>query len=70
MNIHFKVIGLTRLGIKPKSTAPEADALITRPSELLNKNAAKLDNKNTVKLDASAIRKVNFKIRPRVTGLK
>ena len=35
VNINFKVIGLTRLGIKPKSTAPEADALITRPSELL-----------------------------------
>ena len=31
----FNVIGLTRLGIKPKSTAPEADALRTRPSELL-----------------------------------
>ena len=25
---------MTRLGIKPKSTAPEADALTTRPSEL------------------------------------
>ena len=34
MNINFKVIGLTRLGIKPESTAPEADALTTRPSEL------------------------------------
>ena len=31
MNTNFKVIGLTRLGIIPKSTAPEADALITRP---------------------------------------
>ena len=30
----FKVIGLTRLGIKPKFTAPEADALNTRKSEL------------------------------------
>ena len=30
MNTNFKVIGLTRLGIKPKSTAPEADALTTR----------------------------------------
>ena len=29
MNTNFKVIGLTRLGIKPKSTAPEADALTT-----------------------------------------
>ena len=35
MNTNFKVIGSTRLGIKPKSTAPEADALTTRPSELL-----------------------------------
>ena len=30
-----RVIGLTRLGIKPKSTAPEVDALTIRPSELL-----------------------------------
>ena len=35
MNTNFKVIGLTPLGIKPKSTASEADALTTRPSELL-----------------------------------
>ena len=35
MNINFKVIGLTRLGIKPKSTALEANALTTRLSELL-----------------------------------
>ena len=32
----FKVIGLTGLGIKPKSTAPEVDALTFLPSELLN----------------------------------
>ena len=31
MNTNFKVIGLTRLGIKPKFTALEADALTTRP---------------------------------------
>ena len=31
MNTNFKVIGLTRLGIKPESTAPEADILATRP---------------------------------------
>ena len=37
MNTNFKAIGLTRLGIKPESTAPEAEALITRPSKLLNK---------------------------------
>ena len=35
MNINFKVIGLTRVGIKPKSIASEADALTSRPSELL-----------------------------------
>ena len=34
VNTNFKVTGLTRLGIKPKSTAPEADALSTRPFEL------------------------------------
>ena len=34
MNTNFIVIGLTRPGIKPKSTAPEADVLTTRPSEL------------------------------------
>ena len=33
MNTNFKVIGLTRLGIKSKSTAQETDALTTRPSE-------------------------------------
>ena len=35
MNSSFKVIGLTRLGIKTQPTAFEADALTTRPSELL-----------------------------------
>ena len=34
MHTNFKVIGLTLLGIKPKSTALEADARTTRPSEL------------------------------------
>ena len=29
VNTNFKVIGLTRLGIKYESTAPEADDLIT-----------------------------------------
>ena len=42
MNTNFKVIGLIRLGIKPKSTAPEADALTTRPSELLSTKASRL----------------------------
>ena len=36
VNIKFIVIDLTRLGIKPESTAPEKEAFITRPSELLN----------------------------------
>ena len=36
MNTDFKVIGSTRLGIKPDSMAPEADALITRTSDQLN----------------------------------
>ena len=35
-NINFIVIGSTRLEIKLKSTAPKADALTTRPSELFN----------------------------------
>ena len=35
MNVNFEVIGLTRLEIKPRSTVPEADALTTQPSELL-----------------------------------
>ena len=34
VNTNFKLTGLTRLAIKLKSTAPEADALATRPSEL------------------------------------
>ena len=37
LNTNFKVIGLTRLGIKPESTAPEVDALSTRSSELLTR---------------------------------
>ena len=36
MNTNFKIIGLTQLGIKPESTAPDADALTTWPSELLS----------------------------------
>ena len=36
MNLNFKVIGLTRLGIEPKSAAPGVDALTIRPSELPN----------------------------------
>ena len=35
MNSNFKAIGLTRLGIKSNFTAPKANALTTRPSELI-----------------------------------
>ena len=35
MNTNFNVNSLTRLGTKPQSTDPAADALTTRPSELL-----------------------------------
>ena len=35
MNTNFEVISLTQLVVKLKSTAYEADALTTRPSELL-----------------------------------
>ena len=35
VNTNFKVIGLTRLGIKTQSTALEADTFTTRLSELL-----------------------------------
>ena len=38
MNINFAVIGLTQLGIKPKSAVSEADALFTPPIELLTYN--------------------------------
>ena len=34
MNTDSEVIGLTLLGIQPKSRAPEVDALTTWPSEL------------------------------------
>ena len=35
VNTKFRVFSLIRLGIEPESTAPEADALSTRLSELL-----------------------------------
>ena len=41
VNTNFKVIGLIRVGIEPISTAPEAEALTTRPSELLDENKKK-----------------------------
>ena len=44
-----KVIGLTRLEIKPESTAREGDALSTRPSELLKmKQLCRLQPRYTV----------------------
>ena len=36
MNTNFKVIGSTRLGIEPMSTASEADAITTQPFELIS----------------------------------
>ena len=36
MSINFQVIGLTRLGIKPKSTAPVEPDLAARLSDVLN----------------------------------
>ena len=48
---NFKVIGLTRLGIKPKSTAPEADALTTRPSELLRRSCSLISLYNLLEVD-------------------
>ena len=43
-NTNFKVFGLTRLGIKPEHTVPEADALTTRPSELFKVQRSKQKN--------------------------
>ena len=34
VNTNFKMVGLTRLGVKLWSADPEADALTSRPSEL------------------------------------
>ena len=45
MNTNFKVIGLTRLAIKPKSTAREADVLTTRSYKLLKQLKTKLRSK-------------------------
>ena len=62
MNTNFKFIGLTRLGIKPKSTAPEADALNTRLSE----NVRQLDFEDIIvdfcsgKLEKFNVKLVNF----------
>ena len=42
VNTNFKVIGLTRLVIKPESTAPEADAFTTRPLEQTNNVPTKI----------------------------
>ena len=49
MNTNFKVTGLTRLGMKPESTAPEADALTTRPSEPFKRLKKTKKNKATIK---------------------
>ena len=44
MDTNFEFIGLTRLGIKPECTAPEADALTIRLSKLLNFHLNALKN--------------------------
>ena len=49
VNTNFKVIGFARLGIKPKSTAPEADALTTRKSELFINSLELVQSLNSVK---------------------
>ena len=41
MNSNFEVIDLIRLGIKPKFTATEANALTTRPSEAVKSKKSK-----------------------------
>ena len=46
MNTNFTVIGLTRLGIKPESTAQETDALTTRPLEIHNEELREIRYKN------------------------
>ena len=53
MNTNFKIIGLTRLGIKPESTAQEQTLCTTRQSELLNINSNKI-NSNIKKLYAKS----------------
>ena len=35
MNTNYKVIGLTQFGIKPKSTAPEADGPTPRSKDAI-----------------------------------
>ena len=53
MNTNFKVIGLTRLVIKPESTAQRQTLYTTQPSELLIKN-------NFSFLDEKLVLKVSF----------
>ena len=49
VNTNFQVIGLTQLGIKPKSTAPKVNALTTPPSELFSKPRFSFSKKNLQK---------------------
>ena len=39
MHTNFKIISLTRLEIKPESSAPEADALTIRPESVSELNS-------------------------------
>ena len=50
----FKVIGMTRLGITPETTAREVEALTAQPSELLNEMRA-LHQGTDIHLQASLL---------------
>ena len=64
VNTNFKVIGLTRLGIKAKSTALEADVLTTRPSELSKPPSVQHLNTNTI-ISASSFTVMMVKFLPK-----
>ena len=49
MNTNFKVVGLTRLGIKPKSTAPDVDALSVINLGLKKKRSGKVSGGNQIR---------------------
>ena len=65
MNTNFKVIGLTRLGIKLEFTAAEADTLTTRPSKLsfvLYPICRKINRCNLYSNNSENITKINLNI--------
>ena len=72
MNTSSKVNSLTRLEIKPKFTAPEADTLTTRPSELSIEQFANYDvNHRNYKENKFLIqnRKQNLKLASHTDGV-